>query len=152
MKFNKLINNLLNEEELSDRQKRSAALKSIPNTVRCRVMEVSRGEETDIVSDELEEGTDIESVAAKAKENYIDNVREDYENDEEGGEADFQSYVDDWVYGPVVSEDRTVAEILTGEESIIIVLSQDSRFFYYTEDELYDNWDEINDSLTFGRY
>ena len=147
MKFNNLINNLLKEEELS-RLDKIKALKSIPNTVQCRVMELTmcRGE-TDINSDELEEGTDIETVATKAKENFIDNIRVDFENDEEDGEDDLQKYVEDWVYGPVVSEDRTVAGVATGEESSILVLSHDSKFFNYSEDELHNNWEEIDGSL-----
>ena len=147
MKFDNLINSLLKEEELS-RTDKIKALKSIPNTVQCRVMELTlcRGE-TDIESDELEEGTDIESVATKAKENYIDNIRGNFEDDEEGGEDDLQKYINDWVYGPVVSDDRTVAGVSTGEESSILVLSHDSKFFSYSEDELHDNWAEIDGCL-----
>jgi hypothetical protein len=149
MKFNDIINELLGED--STREERIKALKSIPSTVQCRVMMLTmcRGE-TDIDSDELKEGTDIESVAEAAKKQHIDDIREDFLVDaEEGedGEAEFQSYVEDWIYGPVVSDDRTVAGVSTGEESMIIVLSQDSKFFDYTEEDLQDNWDEINDCL-----
>ena len=146
MKFNDIINELLGEG--SSREERIAALKSISKTTQYRVLLLTmcRGE-TDIDSDELEEGTDIESVALKAKNDFIDNIREDFENDEEDGEDELQDFVNDWVYGPVVSDDRTVAGVSTGEESMIIILSQDSRFFGYTEDDLHDNWEEINDCL-----
>lgn len=147
MKFDGIISRFLCEEP-SERERRIDALKSIPNTVQCRVMELTlcRGG-TDINSDELEEGTDIETVATKAKENFIDNIRGDFENDEEDGEGDLQQYVNDWVYGPAVSEDRTVAGVVTGEESTILVLSHDSKFFNYSEDELHDNWEEIDGCL-----
>jgi hypothetical protein len=146
MKFNDIINELLGEE--LSREDRIKALKSIPSTVQYRVMDLamSRGE-TDVISDELKEGTDIESVATSAKESYIDSIRVDFENDEEDGEDELQKFVNDWVYGPVVSDDRTVAGVYTGEESMIIVLSQNSKFFGYTEDDLQDNWEEINDCL-----
>jgi len=146
MKFNDIINELLGED--SSREERIAALKSIPNTVQYRVLDLamSRGE-TDVISDELKEGSDIESVATSAKENYIDSIRVDFENDEQDGEDELQNFVNDWVYGPVVSDDRTVAGVSTGEESMIIVLSQNSKFFDYTEDDLQDNWEEINDCL-----
>jgi hypothetical protein len=146
MKFNDIINELLGED--SSREERIAALKSIPSTVQYRVMDLamSRGE-TDVISDELKEGSDIESVATSAKESYIDSIRVDFENDDEDGEDELQNFVNDWVYGPVVSDDRTVAGVSTGEESMIIVLSQNSKFFDYTEDDLQDNWEEINDCL-----
>ena len=146
MKFNDIINELLGED--SSREERIAALKSIPASGQYRVLDLamSRGE-TDVISDELKEGSDIESVATSAKESYIDSIREDFENDEEDGEDELQNFVNDWVYGPVVSDDRTVAGVSTGEESMIIVLSQDSKFFGYSEDDLHDNWEEINDCL-----
>ena len=149
MQFNDIISRFLCEEP--SREERIKALKSIPSSIQCRVMmlTMSRGE-TDIDNDELKEGTDIESVAEAVKRQHINDIREDFLVDaEEGeeGEDEFQSYVEDWIYGPVVSNDRTVAGVSTGEESMIIVLSRDSKFFDYTEDELQDNWDEINDCL-----
>ena len=144
MQFDDIISRFLCEEP--SREERIKALKSIPSTVQCRVMMLTmcRGE-TDIDSDELKEGTDIESVAEAAKKQHIDDIREDFEG--EDGEDELQAYVEDWVYGPVISDDRTVAGVSTGEESMIIILSQDSKFFGYSEDELSDNWDEINDCL-----
>lgn len=150
MKFDDIISRLLCEEP-SQRETRIQALKSIPSTVQCRVMNLTlcRGE-TDIENDELKEGTDIEAVAEAAKQQYINDIRESFENDAEEGEdaeADLQSHVDDWVYGPVVSDDRTVAGVVTGEESSILVLSPDSKFFNYSEYELNDNWEEIDSCL-----
>lgn len=148
MKFNDIINELLGED--SSREDRIKALKSIPNTVQYRVLDLAMSRsETELISDELKEGSDIESVAEAAKQQYIDTIREDFENHEEDGdgEDELQRYVDDWVYGPVISDDRTVAGVSTGEESMIIVLSQDSKFFGYSEDNLHDNWEEINDCL-----
>jgi hypothetical protein len=150
MKFDDIISRFLCED--SSREERIAALRSIPASGQYRVLDLamSRGE-TDVISDEIKEGSDIESVASRAKDSYINSVREEFEGDfegeEEDREAEFQAYVDEWVYGPVVSDDRTVAGVSTGEESMIIILSQDSKFFGYSEDELSDNWEEINDCL-----
>lgn len=123
MQFDDIISRVLCED--TSREERIAALKSISKTTQYRVLLLTmcRGE-TDIDSDELEEGTDMESVALKAKDDFIDNIREDFDD-----EDDLQKYINDWVDGPVISDDRTIAGISTGEESMILILSQDSKFF-----------------------
>lgn len=150
MKFDKLINNLLIEEELSDRERRIQALKNIKKTIQCKVLFITtcRGE-TDIENEIILEGTDIETISVKAKEMYIDLIRGDFEDadeDEDTGNG-LQGYIDDWFHGPVISDDYTVAGIVTGEESAIIIISESSKYFYYSEDELIDNMGEIDGCL-----
>lgn len=146
MKFNSLINSLLNEEELSDREKRIEVLKNISSF---RVLEVAEGRALDIVHDEIVYGSNIEEVAkeeiAKARQNIIDHFVEEEEYAEGFMNAD--DYIMHWFEGPAYNEDKSQAQFNFSEEGYMVILSDSSKYFDYTKDELYDIWREMSNEV-----
>ena len=151
MHFNTLVNTiLLNEEGLSDREKRIETLKSM-STNSFRVLEVAEGRGHDIVHDEVVQGSNIEEVAeeemAKAKQSTIDHFVE-----EEGAEGlmNANDYIRYWFEGPVYNEDKSQSQFNFSEEGYVVILSSSSKYFDYSQGELYDNWREMSNEVIWG--
>ena len=148
MKFDDIINNILKEEDLS-REDRIRALKNM-STNSFRVLEVVEGRALDIVNDELVQGSNIEEVAeeemAKAKQIIRDQFTVDYDRDLL--EAD--DFIRHWFEGPVYNKDRSQAQFNFSEEGCIVILSNSSKYFDYSQDELYDNWREMSNEVIWG--
>ena len=136
MKFDSIINNILKEEELS-REDRIKSLRDLGAIKSFRVIEAVEGRATDIVSDEIVNGTSIEEVAEEEVIKAKQSIRDQFEGEGEEGADD---YIENWFEGPVYNDDRSQSQFLFGEENSIIILSEDSKYFDYSQDDLYDNW------------
>jgi hypothetical protein len=135
MNFNKLINSIL-KEELS-REDRIKSLRDLGAIKSFRVIEAAEGRATDIVGDEMVSGSSIEEVAEEEVIKAKQIIRDQFEGEGEEGADD---YIENWFEGPVYNDDRSQSQFLFGEENSIIILSEDSKYFDYSQDDLYDNW------------
>lgn len=136
MNFDEIINSILKEEELS-REDRIKSLRDLGAIKSFRVIEAVEGRATDIVSDEMISGSSIEEVAEEQMLKAKQFTRDLFEGE---GEEGADEYIENWFEGPVYNDDRSQSQFLFGEENSIIILSEDSKYFDYSQDDLYDNW------------
>ncbi len=139
MKFDKIVSQVLNEDVSKDN--RINALKKLNELIHFKVIDTctSRGV-TDIYSTEIVTGR-WPSVAEQVKDRFITHIVDDFDSEEE-----LEKYVDEWFTGPLRSYEGEEYVILTGEETAILIFSQNSKYFDYTDEQILANFDEI-DSL-----
>ena len=137
MTFNKFVTLLLREDISKD--ERINALKKLNELIHFKVIDTSTSRGlTDIYSTEIVTGR-MPSVAEQVKDRFITHIADDFDSEEE-----LEKYVDEWVTGPLRSNEGEEYVILTGEETAIFIFSQDSKFFNYTDEEILANFDEID--------
>jgi hypothetical protein len=143
MNFDNLVNNNLGEE--LSREDRIKALRDLGANKSFRVIEAAEGRATDIVSDKIVDGTSIEAVAEEQMLKVKQVIRDQFEGE---GEEGADVYIENWFEGPVYNDDRSQSQFIFGEENsiiikVFIILSKDSKYFDYSQDDLYDNWREM---------
>ena len=140
MKFNKLINSLLKEEDLSDREKRIQALRSAKMSAQFRVISAT-GTYSILREVGVRSEPSIEVAAEGVKADAISKLIANWTDDPLEGSV--EDYIALHVGVPCYNRDHTIAMLRTEEEVVMIIISAGSPFFESSLKEINERYDEV---------
>lgn len=134
MKFDDIVNKLLNEEEVSKEDK-LAALMGLRDSKSFHVVNVGSSRGADYINRVEEvQSPSLEEAVRKIEQDYIESIKSQPEDEDFRGYN--EKFIQDWVFSKVLPEDD-LGYVNEGEESGWVILGTNSK--YYDKTGNYDN-------------
>lgn len=134
MKFDDIVNKLLNEDEVSKEDK-LAALTGLRDGKSFHVVNVGSSRGADYINRVEEvQSPSLEEAVRKIEQDYIESIKSQPEDEDFRGYN--EKFIQDWVFSKVLPEDD-LGYVNEGEESGWVILGTNSK--YYDKTGNYDN-------------